>query len=462
MVVIMRDIPTDNIHTPASKKALSHISINHLVYIYIIDDKMNAGFKIPFEKMRLMNTIYKNDTLIQMCRSMISSHLFLRGLELRKKDKVIEPSAEIKDSIEEYWLEFCYDLLDSAFTYGIAVVHLKKDEFGRRYPSILKQEFYELHVSCENFEYNYHVLPSSGGKELKDVIVFDTFGYSPLPDGSMTSVVAQCLPRIQFLSAIRKYALDMEHARAFPQHFLETRDTNLQRQEGIDYDFYAEADSTDTNMQFERNKQAVEELEKHQELYNTMKGKGRAATKLEGLVQLPLGKNVIMAPQNAGRQDLVLVTRILQEEVCSVCGVPRAMMIGDRAANQGSSSEGLEELLRHTIMQWQRKIERCLTDLYNIIYIDNIKKNVKLTSKDNIFKVKKRNQIKVYLPIVPSISAQDLTFLYQNGVIGWDPSTKYTLQCVGLPMTDRERSPPTKIEEEPPMKKQKLELNSVI
>lgn len=408
-----------------------------------------SGFDIPTAAMSLVESVFCHDSFVQMCREMLSSHLFSRGLAFRKKGTETTLSPEIEDTIHQYWITFAYDLFDEALKFGFAVVILRKDRLKRVYPSVLRQSFYRVRVDVDDYQYVYKVYPRNGPDPI-DAIVYDNFGAAPV-EGRLTSVVSKVVPIIQFINQVRKCAVEMEHSRCQPQHFVETREQNIQRQEGIDYDFYAEADNStnDPNMQFERNKEAVDELRDHQRLYQ---GNVRAKRKLQNLIHLPIGKSLVMAPNNAGRQDFNQVLRICQEEIASAMGTPRGLMIGDRAGNQGSSVQGLEILLRQTVQQWQRKLEFVLTDLYNMIYT-----KVKVNRKEDIYKLKRRTMVTVHLPILPRIGMDELNTMYDRGVIGWEPYSKYVLQCVNMPPELRETEPPEDPEpSEPPAKKQKV------
>lgn len=410
-----------------------------------------SGFDIPTAAMNLVEATFSHDAFVQMCREMLCSHLFSRGLAFRRRGTEYVLSPELEDTVKQYWMTFAYDLFDEALKFGFAVVILRKDRLKRIYPSILRNSFYRIRVDVQDYQYVYKVYPRDSGDPLEDAIVYDNFGFVPV-EGRLTSVVSRVVPIIQFINQVRKCAIEMEHSRCQPQHFIETREQNIQRQEGIDYDFYAEADNStnDPNMQFERNKEAVDELRDHQSLY---RGNVRAERKLSNLIHLPIGKSLVMAPSNAGRQDFNQVLRICQEEIASTMGTPRGLMIGDRAGNQGSSVQGLEILLRQTIQQWQRKIEFVLTDLYNMIYT-----KVKVNRKEDIYKLKRRTMVTVHLPILPRIGMDELNTLYDRGVIGWEPYSKYVLQCVNMPAELREMQPPETSEapEAPPAKKQKV------
>tara|TARA_B100001059_G_scaffold119089_1_gene119218 strand:+ start:26 stop:1468 length:1443 start_codon:yes stop_codon:yes gene_type:complete len=389
---------------------------------------------------------FHNSTLLQMCRQMINTHLLNNGIEFCKggcKTNKMKMDAEVEELIDEKWIPFASEAIDSILCCGFCVV-----SFAQKYPSILKQGTYRIKVNIINNEYEWHVLSVADAEtEVPKAVVFDHFGLSPRTDGKLTSPVSKILPRLEFLKKIRETAVDMELRKANPYVYSEIKEnTSSQRQEGVDYDFYADAGATETNddMQFSRNKSAVEMLNRQKELYEQYMGRSeavRAQQALANVVQLPMGQHVVNAQMTSGRTDLVATHKIIQEEVCAVIGVPRSMMFADSGVHRGDS-EGIHNSFMHTLLWYKKKLGVMLSDCYNRIYTDKIMKGIDFTKEKNVYEAKKKYKVQVFFPITPFVPNDELRRLYEQGVISWDSYATYALRNVSLPLEDKQKGPP--------------------
>ena len=238
---------------------------------------MEKSFIVSSNEMTYVYNSFHNSTLLQMCRQMINTHLLNNGIEFCKggcKNKM-QTDAELEELVDEKWIPFCADAIDSILCFGFCVV-----TFEGNYPSIMKQGTYRIKVIVERNEYVWQVLAVDESETiLPDTRVFNHFGLEPRIDGKLTSPIAKVIPRLMFLKRIRETCIDMELRRANPFFFSEIKEQNsAQRQEGVDYDFYADAGATENrdDMSFSRNKSAVEMLEKQKELYEQYLGRAAA------------------------------------------------------------------------------------------------------------------------------------------------------------------------------------------
>lgn len=111
-------------------------------------------------------------------------------------------------------------------------------------------------------------------------------------------------------------------------------------------------------------------------------------------------------------------------------------MIGDSLYK--SDIEGVTDSFKHTILGWKKMLSNMCTDLYQKAYVDT----KKLRVYKNVYASKIKHQIKVVFPVHPYVSAEELDYLYKNGVIGWDVYSKHCLQNTSIPDTFRELQPP--------------------
>lgn len=380
---------------------------------------------------------YKRESMLSMCRQMISYHLLKNGMQFEKNNKTIQPPVEVQDVFQEYWEKFANDVLDSILCLGFVVVTILENDTGVPYPSMVLPHLYNLHYTVKNNKYEYYV--TSQYLDVEKTYIYQ-FGPHALPHGEIISQVSKIMYHCKFLKELRYTTLIMEKNKSNPDYFSETVDTNKERHEGIDYDFYADANAGEdpsSSMQFDRSKVHVDVLMKQQELYHQyMGGQSKQVKNLRNITQLPTGQHVIPTSQNTGRQDVAQLHKIIQEEICSSLGVPRSLMIGDSLYK--SDTEGVTDSFKHTILSWKKKLGYVFTDLYQKLYV-NLKK-IKVSK--NIYATKHKHQIVVSFPVHPYTTIEELDYLYKSGIIGWDIYSRQCMQSVSLPEHLREMSPP--------------------
>ena len=387
---------------------------------------------------RIFDEFHRENLLI-MCKDMILFQILKNGIQFEKNKKVFEPPIEVRDAFEEHWEPFIRDALTSALCIGFVVVKMVKDPTKRNIPTVVRPHHYELHYRLNQNQYEYWI--TSSFMDTKDMYVYTHFGSPALPKGEIVSTVSRVLNKCRFLKELRYTSLIMEKKKSNPDYFAETvESSNKERHEGVDFDFFADtaADDASTDMQFERSKANVEILMKQQELYSQYRGLNSKQVKtLESITQLPNGQHVVPTAQNTGRQDIVQTHKIIQEEICSGMGVPRSLMIGD--ALYKSSTEGVTDSFKHTILNWKNLLSHMATDLYQKAYV-NIKK---LKVSKNIFASKQKHLIRVVFPVHPYIAIDDLDYLYTRGIIPWEIYSKHALQNTSIPDYFRNTKAPT-------------------
>lgn len=401
--------------------------------------------------MRIANRLWADfcqSKLCNMASSMICNQVLKNGISFEKNSRIFTPSIDIEDAFQEYWHNFVQKAIKHIMCFGFAVVIIRKDSAKRLYPDIVQPHLYSISINTVNNEYSYNI--ESSYVDIKDVHIFTHFGTHPLPNGHIVSMASRVMPSIKFLERLRATTVIMEQNKSSPMYFSEVNDTNKERHEGVDFDFYAEAGAgdVDDSLKFERNKTNIEVLLKQQELYEQYLGRPtRRSTTLQNIAQLPSGQKVVPTSQNTGRQDIVQLHKIVQETICSGLGVPRSLMIGDSLYK--SDTEGVSDSFKHTILWWRDVLQPMMTDLYQKMYINT--NNVKVTN--NIFLAKKRHQIKVIFPIHPYTTTEELHYLYKSGIIDWTSYSTYVLQNTSLPSHIRQKEPPQDLDEiDPPDK----------
>lgn len=411
---------------------------------------MQKSFIVDTHNMEFIWNSFHNSTLLQMCRQMINTHLLNNGITFCKngcRGKSISLDAELEEMLDEKWLPFCSDAIDCILCYGFVVV-----SYQNKYPSVLKLGTYRLKVNVIKNQYEWHVMAvDDADVELKNVEVFNHFGLEPRIDGNLTSFVAKVIPRMLFLKQLRESCVDMEIRRSNPHVFAEIKDqSSNNRTEGVDYDFYADAGASESRdeMQYSRNKSAVDMLNKQKELYEQYMGRAaavKAQRTLDNVVQLPSGQHVVNPQMTSGRTDLVNLHKIIQEEICSVIGVPRSMMFADSGIHRGDS-EGIHNSFMHTLLWYKKKLGVMLSDIYNKLFTEKIMKQIDFSKEKNVYEAKKKHKVQAFFPITPFVPNSELRSLYEQGVISWDSYATYALRNVSLPIEDKLKEAPPKDE----------------
>lgn len=397
-------------------------------------------FSIPKSYMIDLWNDYNRSSIFFMCRQMITHNLLLNSIDFTKNNKTFTPSLEIQDSINEYWLLFIESFVDQVMAFGFALVTMEEDAVGRKYPQIVNPILVNISVEITSGKRTFIV----DSTEIKpdDILIYDQFGFhSHILGGScmVASLAWKVNPYIKFLRHMRQDCSQMENNKSNPQFFSEVAESSRERQEGVDFDYYADADASEISegMQFSRNKVNMEILQKQKELYDSQMGNTRAVHKLENVVQLPSGHIIKPTPQNTGRQDIVQIHKVIQEIICTTLGVPRAMLIAD--GQYSSSTDGVKMLLESTLNWWRIHVETTITDLYTKIYL------TKSTSKlqKNIYLAKQRQQVKLTLPPTIDVDIDKITVAYQMGVIDWETYSSCIVKQLRLPEQGRNKNPPS-------------------
>ena len=405
---------------------------------------MENAKRINMEQMEVISRSFYQSPLVQMCRSMIHNQLLNNGIKFCQNNCDMKLDINMSDEIEYQWVPFCADLIDSVMCHGFAVV-----QFNKKKVSVMKLGTYWLKIGIKNNDYEFYVHEiNSAEKLIKNAFVFNHFGYNPLLNGTIMSPMSRVLPRLQFLKHLRQTTLSMEYQRSNPQYFSEVKDVNnRQMSEGIDYDFYADANASETSddMKFKRNRQALQMFHAQKDLYESylnpqhaMKSKAN----LESVTQLPAGQSIKPVSQNTGRNDLVNLHRLMQEEICASFGVPRSMMFADGASNRSQDTVGTHQTFMHTLLWWKRKLSVVLSDAYNALHAHTITENIQIKNTDNIEELKMKYKVKVFFPVTPFVSNDELRKLYEQGVISWTSYGEYALRNISLPLEDLQKHAP--------------------
>ena len=418
-----------------------------------------------------MNLVYKyfwSIPTIQMCRNMIRQHLFSNGIEFKGKSGANANNFS-QHIMEDFWLPFCEDALDSALTYGFVVWRTRK--IGDTVvPIVCLKDTYRLTIKEVDGVLEYFIY-DNGEKTneiLKGAYVYDEFGYRPEIDGDLMSMLHTLIPDIQYYFTMVNCQVQLEKKRVKPPILTQINPhrglgQGTGENEGIDYDFYADADIADAEEEskYKRNRAAVEALKNQQKLYDEFFEPGQdqtvsAPTVLDQMVPIPSGQTLATYQLQQGRNDIPVILKSLQDTICGVLGVPKSMIMSDTPHK--SDAVGTHQMFQTTIVWWKRQISEMCQMIYNIINAkelttqvgDRLSKRANKADAKDIYLMTKNMSSRITFPTTPFTTNEELYQLYTQGVIDWKTYCTYIARNTSIPMDT--------IPEEPLKDKEKKEL----
>lgn len=426
--------------------------------------------EISIVGMDLTYGYYWNVPTIQMCRNTIRQHLFSNGIKYKGKGNQ-QKNYFSQQIMEDYWLPFCEEAFDAAMCFGFVVWRTRKIN-DTIVPLVCRKGTYEVKMVVNDgvSEYKVYDVGDNTNQLIKDAYVYDEFGYRPTINGDIMSIIKTLIPDIQYYFTMLNCQVQLEKKRVSPPILTQVNERKgvaTGENEGIDYDFYADADiaSAEQDAKYKRNRNAVQELKDQQRLYDEFFEPGKAETVdapaiLDQMVAIPSGQSLASYPIQQGRNDMPVILKQLQDAICGVLGVPKSMIMSDTPHK--SDVEGTHQIFQATILWWKRQLSDMCQMIYNIINAKQLAESVnekiskrKRTSPKDVYLATKDLQSVITFPVTPFISNQELYELYTIGVLDWATYCTYISRNTSIPL-DKIPPEPKREEVETDNKKQKL------
>jgi hypothetical protein len=180
-----------------------------------------------------LHALYTTSPSIQACRSILVGQLLGSGIVIRRDGKDISLKPTFQQHIEQHWLPFARDLIDSFLTFGFAVVALDEqlpEKFARLrnldvgakkptnyIPLVVDHALYTLsyeRVGEFGYQRNYRVQITKNSKYVVDSTC-EVFCRTP-PDayGNPISPTSTVYQSASFVSALEDLALQAEVVRS--------------------------------------------------------------------------------------------------------------------------------------------------------------------------------------------------------------------------------------------------------
>ena len=338
----------------------------------------DQAIPISLESMKKLNAFFLNETCVQMCRNTLRQHLFANGIEFNQgRSRFRVGTKHMQQIVEDYWLPFCEDVLDSIVVLGFVPIRVIKIRKGVEIPSVLKIGTFHMTMkqNIDGIEYFLYNLDDDHQKPLPNTFVLDHFGYRPTMDGTIVSLLTTLMFDVEYTQNMYRLSYMMEQKRFNPSLITEiTEHSPNKDNDGVEWDFYADADAAKDGdeMKYLRTKNAVEALRDVQDMYSPS---SKAKDVLDHITQLPAGQKLTNVIQSEGRRDLLQIRKSTQDIICGIMGVPRSMIMSD-AAHKSSDTAGTHNIFRTTIMYWKRCISKSCNDTFQYMFADQIVDNI--------------------------------------------------------------------------------------
>tara|TARA_B100001094_G_scaffold8493_2_gene7576 strand:- start:10215 stop:11666 length:1452 start_codon:yes stop_codon:yes gene_type:complete len=412
---------------------------------------------ITSTEIKKMHQIFTGDNFVYMCRNLLKNKVLENDLEIctkTKKSNECNPSEVEKQELHTKWLPIAEDALDMILCIGLVPIRFEKNTNSvsaksTKIPYVPAIGTYDIHIrTMPNGQTHYALYDKQQGmEEVKDAIIFSGFGANPRMDGTLTSIVKNLLPLMDFVAELHDCAISAEKIRSNPPVVVERKETtgSNENREGVDYDYYADSDALKNNLhaQYQRDNVAVTQLQNQKRMFAAQLDGSRntqnAFNALGNLTPLPHSYKVgtTLAPNS--RTDFVSVNKLAQETICAAMGVPRSMMINDSVVR--ADVEGTHSTFKQTLIYWKKSLTKILTVLYRLVNFEKFGKQMtNITKKKRKFaeleSIVNDNLPHITIPVTPYVSSVELKELYLEGIIAWDTYCHYMLRNASLPLSD--------------------------
>ena len=417
------------------------------------EHRATIGRNVIFEYFQ----VYRNDLFTLLCKNILKNKLIENGIKLVRNSVPIDiPSKYI-------WLQFAVDLLDMVMVLGICPVRFDRKQ---NMPYVPPAGTFEIRIlTLKDGTRKFQMYDEEHLHDpVPDCLIITGLGYDPDINGNLTSVVHTLRPTILFIAAIQDCAIEAETLRANPPIVTERKELNDEKREGVNFDFFADSDSTrhQASSVYRRDANAIDQLKRQKQMFqDALSGRttSTAEAAMDNVLPLPTGYTHATTIQATARTDFVSMQRLYQETICAVIGVPRSMVITD--SNVKSDLVGAHQIFRLSLLWWRKTLERGMTRSYRMLFLNSEAKNMariakrrrlgnfaddyvdnsqangnKSIKKGSIQQIVEDNLPSITMPVAPYLEIDDLKELYHQEIINWETYCKYMLRTCSLPQED--------------------------
>lgn len=424
--------------------------------------KVNAG------QMMAIDQVFYSDPIIFAARNVLQGHITAGGVFLQRNGDDVEVRQEFREHLEEHWVLFAKQCVDSLMKYGFVVVGFdrcvteapntgfaneeaagegsarkksrKRKEpvaMGGVVPIVIETGEYDLFLKGvgERGYSKQYVLTNEQGEEDPDAFVFAK--QHPDRAGNVTSAMAALFETETFTAALHEFALTAEASRCRPQLCTQMRkkDQSASAIDASNLFFDSEARDAHSDAIQEESRAAANSLAMQKIVCDAIN-----ATQTRPNVPNPAApqdsrrhfeppdvKPVLFClPQDhevapaavaqSGRGDLEALSRFAAEKICAALGVPAELIFSGRYVSNSSSSL---RMLSSTVSEMAKSVNHILTKCYRRIYglVDD--KNTEL-----------------HLLVNPVVDREAIISSYAAGLIPRKVAMATVMQDVGASRTE--------------------------
>lgn len=438
-----------------------------------------------------------------LCRKTMLEMLFKEELKFTMNKKDIytsEVTPLFRELLRGYYIPFLQDCYDELMILGIVVVKIIKGPTNDLIPEVVSSQvfgkYYELRIysSYETGQPIYKVYkliskktgqPLGEPKEDKSAFVFNTLLKGPDIDGVIQS------PTAALMSVQMQYDLMMQcnmladYNLSDPTILTETQANaaNLSAMES-GTPMYAPDDPI-ADLQGVREQDSANRTHVLGHINAQMDspdiwypdGTWRLKKHIHNnVVAVPIGHKIVHgAPLPQRRNDLEHRVRNYENDVCAAYGIDRGFLVQETSFKTAGASEVLESRIRMSLILWSARLSEIMTSTLRCIYYNDdcnyLFGKLKAQNKDNLpietllNKAKQLADVQVILPVSPAVDLQEISMLYDRGVVTWEEYVIQSRTMKGLVTTTIPPEPPKPEEADgsasaqpPPKKKQRVEL----
>jgi len=437
------------------------------------------GFGEAFIDVQMVNicqAIHFSNNMASSCRSLCLNWIFQLGIRFFWKGDRIYPSPSFRKIIDKYWIAYGKNAYDKICVMGVIPVKYAKipgtnirvpavvgGRLGIDYNIIVKSNMNGLpeyiYVKLRSSKTGFPIPP----QRSKGVTVLSGFGYDPLPDGRLVSIVASIVNQDYMVNRMMMYMLLAEYNRSDPIVLTEVGQESVASiRPDQQWDFYIDRDRSaeESEGRFELNKQEIAQIVENQRLVEQhMPLSGSDPTAAidvmkkhikDNIFHLPAGHRLARQNMPDSRHDWTDLNKHAESIICAAYEVPRALLIADTGMSE-TSVKLTEKTMINNVNTWKNMLSSIYTDAYRDLYGDDDNEyasslytddDTRKMTDNELFNVATEPRVTVVLPIIPLDSHEMLLQKYALGIIDWRTYVESSKRISGDPTDITDESIP--------------------
>jgi hypothetical protein len=406
-------------------------------------------------QIQALEHIFSTHPAVQACRAILHGQLLSGGIVLRRGGENVELKPAFQNHLDETWLPFAADVVDSFLKFGYCVCSYEEDITSLSHQSLKRRReaevrnFVPIVPPTETYEVSYimggrmgyrreYLVHATNPRQATKVDTEARVVVRQHPDaaGNVNSPLAAVFDLGSFVSALTELAMTAEVTNARPRIWTQLRKEN--RQNGLDPQslfFDSEARGIQASRDGDENTQQATNLVMQQQMMkvinslqttnpeaSTSFGGGPASKQTHvppevspSLFCLP--KEQEMAPASGqlpqARGDLESLTRLAIEQTGAAFGVPTDLIFQGRFA--GKSTAQLS-LLNTTVAQLAKYVNTVLTMCYRDLYGEETNES---------------EPVQLQLLTSPLAATDEVLATYQAGLVPLETALPAVMHAIG-------------------------------